>query len=224
MKKRDRDIIKALEHFRALERNQIATMFYKQTKNATTNANYALKRLRDRGYILANTNCSPYVYFPNPSRIKQDGQKVDHFLKIADFYLDVLQNGWRVKEFIIEPHYNDADVRPDIYMLANGSAWWIEVQNSQYSQNIMNAKMKRYESFLESGSYKQIYQEGENPVFPYVWIISDTPYKIKSTFRVFQSKDVRSFMDKIQAARAPQKQAKQQKPQSKNAAIVWNMK
>ncbi|MDJ1631070.1 hypothetical protein QNN00_14690 [Bacillus velezensis] len=97
MKARDKSIIEALESFRALDRDQLAEMFYSHTKSPVTNVNFALKRLRDRGYIEADQNRKPYVYFPKPSRIKTGGQKVDHFLSIADFYLQLKRDERNLK-------------------------------------------------------------------------------------------------------------------------------
>ncbi|MED4399748.1 replication-relaxation family protein [Metabacillus fastidiosus] len=196
MRKRDRLIIEALEQFRALSRDQVAAMFYGHLKCPVTNANFALKRLRDRGYIEANTNMQPYVYFPKPSRIKQDGQKVAHFLKIADFYLQLEKAGGNIKFVHIEPQYMDNKLRPDMCVHWRGKVWFVEIQNSHYTHKVMNEKLKRYQTFYDSGEWKELPFAKK---FPFVWIVADHKYKIEvDGFRVFQSKSVDDFLQQIE--------------------------
>jgi hypothetical protein len=199
MRKRDKEIVRAVEKFRCLTRDQIAEMFYSHTKNPATNCNYALKRLRDRGYIVADTNRTPYVYFPAQSKLKKNGQKVDHFLAIADFYLDLLRNDWKIRQFDIEPRYEGADVRPDIFTIANGSPFFVEIQNSVYSTRVMAKKIKLYERFYDSGYWRSFdWQPADRSIFPFVWIVGENTYKVSSNrFRIVQSKDVADLMRQI---------------------------
>ncbi|KXZ22288.1 replication-relaxation family protein [Bacillus nakamurai] len=193
MKQRDKDIIDALTHFRALNRDQIAELFFSHTKSPSTNANFTLKRLRDRGYIDANINHQPYTYFPKPMRIKKDGQKVNHFLAIADFYIQ-LKNAGGVKMFHVEPNYTEY-VRPDACTIWRKTAWFIEVQCSHYTQKTMSEKMSRYQTYFNSGEWKSLQFQKENSPFPFVWIIGEHQYKIKTDgIRVFQSKSVEDFL------------------------------
>ena len=182
-------IIETLEQFRALSTHQIAEIFYNYTKNPVTNANFALKRLRDRGYIEVNTNMQPYVYFPKPSRIKQDGQKVEHFLKIADFYLQLKRAGGHVKFFHVEPQYMDGSIRPDACVSWRDKIWFVEIQNSHYTHTVMSEKMKRYQTFYASKDWKEL--PFVKSKFPHVWIVADHKYKIDvEGFIVSQSKSV----------------------------------
>lgn len=210
MRKRDRMIIDTLEQFRALTTHQLAEIFYSHTKSPVTNANFALKRLRDRGYIEANTNMLPYVYFPKPARIKQDGQKVNHFIKIADFYLQLKRAGGPIKFFHVEPQYMDGSIRPDIVVSWRDKVWFVEIQNSHYSHKVMAEKMKRYQLFYDSEDWKNIQFVKKD--FPYVWIIADHKYKIDVEGpRVFQSMSVNDFLKDI----APSKPKKEIKPANK---------
>ncbi|MDU0153959.1 replication-relaxation family protein [Bacillus cabrialesii] len=216
MRKRDKNIIEALESFRAMDRNQIAELFYSHTKSPVTNANFALKRLRDRGYIEADQNRKPYVYFPKPSRIKTNGQKVDHFLAIADFYLQLRRAGGEIKFFHVEPGYTEY-VRPDACVMWRGSVWFIEVQRTHYTQKIMNDKMTKYARLYQSGEWQLLPFHKENAPFPYVWIITDHTYPIKTEgFRVFQSKSVSSFLSDLAAK---QKATPKPKPVTKSSGI-----
>ncbi|WP_100408478.1 replication-relaxation family protein [Bacillus solitudinis] len=151
MRKRDLDIIKALERFRCLSRDQVAALFFANTKNAINNANVSLKRLRDRGYIDANTERQPFVYFPRPATIKKTGNKVDHFLKMADVYIALIKHK-EPRRFDVEPRY-DADIRPDVFTIWKGSPFFIEVQNSVYSANVMRKKLERYQAFYDGGEF-----------------------------------------------------------------------
>jgi hypothetical protein len=213
-------IIETLEQFRALSSDQIAEMFYSHTKSPKTNANFALKRLRDRGYIEANTNMLPYVYFPKPARIKQDGQKVEHFIKIADFYLQLKRSGGSIKFFHVEPQYMEGAIRPDICVSWRDKIWFIEIQNSHYTHKVMAEKMKRYQSFYDSDDWKKM--QFIKSSFPYVWIIADHKYKIEvDDFKVFQSKDVLSFLKQFEP---PKKKVEQPKRVSGNGEIkvrIW---
>ncbi|MBO1515666.1 replication-relaxation family protein [Metabacillus bambusae] len=196
MRKRDRLIIETLEQFRALRSDQIAEMFFNHTKSPITNANFVLKRLRDRGYIEANTKMmQPYVYFPKPARIKQDGQKIDHFLKIVDFYLQLKRSGGPIKLFHVEPQYMEGAIRPDILVSWRDKIWFVEIQNSHYTHKVMAEKMKRYQTFYDSDDWKKIQFVKS---FPRVWIISDRKYKIEvEGFKVLQSKSVSDLLKQL---------------------------
>jgi hypothetical protein len=195
MRKRDKDIIRSLEKHRCLSRDQVAELFFSDTKNATTNANTSLKRLRDRGYIDANVERQPFVYFPKPTSIKKDGNKVDHFLKIADVYIQLLKMEIP-EEFDIEPRY-DADVRPDIFTIVKRTPFFIEVQNSFYSQKVMQKKINLYREYFISGDYAKLsWQPKDNPVFPYIVIISKSHYRLDTDngMYVFQYKSIDEFV------------------------------
>ncbi|MGG3799010.1 replication-relaxation family protein [Metabacillus fastidiosus] len=197
MRKRDRMIIDALELFRALSRDQVAEMFFDHLKSPVTNANFALKRLRDRGYIEANINRQPYVYFPKPSRIKTNGQKIDHFLKIADFYLQLKRAGGSIKFIHVEPQYMNGSIRPDVCVKWRDQIWFVEIQNSHYTHKVMQEKMTRYQDFYDSSQWKEL--PFVKSKFPYVWILADHKYKIDvDGFRVFQSKSVKDFLNQFE--------------------------
>jgi len=191
MKKRDLEIISTLQQFRAMTRDQVAELFFGHTKKKALNANDVLKRLRDRGYIEADTNRQPYVYFPKPARIKTNGQKVDHFLKITDFYLQLRGYGEKdLKHFAVESQFPNVDVRPDIIMKWRGSTFFVEVQNTQYTAKVMQQKIARYEAFARSELWRECLPF-KVKAFPLVWIIADHKYNVSSEYvRIIQTKDV----------------------------------
>jgi len=195
MKKRDLEIISTLQQFRAMTRDQVAELFFGHTKKKALNANDVLKRLRDRGYIEADTNRQPYVYFPKPARIKTNGQKVDHFLKITDFYLQLRAHGEKdLKHFAVESQFPNVDVRPDVCMFWRGSAFFAEIQNTQYTAKVMQQKIARYEAFAQSELWRECLPFKVKR-FPAVWIITDHKYNVSSEYvRIIQTKDVAELL------------------------------
>jgi DNA-binding transcriptional ArsR family regulator len=196
MKQRDKQIIRALEEFRCLSRNQVAAMFFGRLKNPTTNANYALKRLRDRGYIKANVDRQPYVYFSASSGMKKDSQKVDHFLGIADTYNELMKLGG-LESFTIEPKYGDkGTVEPDSFFQFRGLPFFLEYQNSIYTDKVMKAKIHRYKEYYDSGEWhKEHWQNGNELVFPYVLFISKKTYNMEvKEFPIIQVKSIHDFI------------------------------
>jgi len=195
MRKRDLEIISTLQQFRAMTRDQVAELFFGHTKKKALNANDVLKRLRDRGYIEADTNRQPYVYFPKPARIKTNGQKVDHFLKITDFYLQLRTHGEKdLKHFAVESQFPNVDVRPDVCMFWRGSAFFVEVQNTQYTAKVMAQKIARYEAFARSELWRECLPFKVKR-FPAVWIIADHNYNVSSEYvRIIQTKDVAELL------------------------------
>lgn len=199
MRKRDKQIVDALEQFRALSRDQIAELFFSRLKNPITNANYVLKRLRRDGYVEVNMHSQPYVYFPSPSPIKKDGKKVGNYLSIADFYIELRKHG-TPREFIVEPRYSDTKVRPDAFMIYKDAPFWIEIQDSVYSHNVMAQKMDLYEQFYASGAYANLpWQPKGKAVFPRIVIISKNGYDVSSpNFRIIQARSASDFAKLVQ--------------------------
>lgn len=71
-----------------------------------------LKRLVREGLILQvpRTKDLPYLYTTNPSQIHHKSNKIDHHLKIVDYYIAL----GCPKNFIIEPLLGEYE--PDIFM------------------------------------------------------------------------------------------------------------
>lgn len=196
MRKRDKNIIKALENFRCMSRDQIARIFYGHLKNPNTNANYALKRLRDRGYIKANVNRQPYVYFPGSSTMKKDSQKIDHFLGIVDTFI-MLKGAGQLTDFQVEPKYGQDYMEPDAFFKFRGFPFFLEFQNSIYTDKVMKAKFERYKTYYESNEWHRgHWQENNGEVtFPYVLIVGNKRYNLEvEEFQIFQVKSVKEFI------------------------------
>lgn len=200
MKERDNAILRDLERFRCMSRNDVAAIHFNNLKQPITQANFVLKRLRLYGYIDANTERRPYVYFPAQSQMKRQSQKIDHFLSIIQIYHDLKQHG-KLPRFDVEPKYgNKGTVEPDIFCIWKGSPWFIELQRSIYTDKAMKQKLIRYEQFKREGKWRNLdWQPKGKEVFPYVWIIGERRYDTRHVrgFQVFQSRNVNEFLEKV---------------------------
>lgn len=199
LKSRDREIIEALEKFHVLERDHIANMFFNHCKKPITSTNFVLKRLRDRDYIDCDDSrvFEQNIYFPKPSKVKKNSQKIGHFLMIADIYLD-MKKYYTVKKFEIEQYIPEFKLIPDIFTVWGGSYWWIEAQNSLYSSKVMYEKLDKYEELYRSGKWKDFhFQSNRQKMFPHVLIIGKGRYNVDQySFRVLQADTLDSFASK----------------------------
>lgn len=185
MRKRDLAILKDLERFRCMTRDDIISLHFAGLKNPVTCANTVLKRLRRDGRIEVNTDFQPYIYFLSPSPIKKDSAKIPHFLKIVEFYGDLLKHQ-APQSFIVEPKYGKGYMEPDIFMIWKRAPFFVEIQRSVYSHKVMSEKVDRYEAYRLSREWKnESWQPQERKVFPTVIVLTDTRYNIESPFVKF---------------------------------------
>lgn len=206
MRERDRAILEGLRKFNVLSRDDIVDLYFSSIKNGVKSANAVLKRMRRDGYIDANTSQQPYLYFPSPSPIKTDSSKIPHFLAIVDVYKQLCSYE-QPASFIVEPHYGKEYMQPDLFVIWKGAPFFIEVQQSIYSDRIMNEKIKRYEAYFHSREWhNEHWQPKGNPIFPYVLILSDIKYKIESVgFRVLQFRSIKEMLMNTVSPEVPQK-------------------
>lgn len=199
MNKRDQDILVSLQQFRVLDRDQIIALHFEGVKDAVSSCNKVLKRLQRDKYITCDNTRRPYLYFPVPSSVRKDSGKLFHFKAIADFVIEAKRLG-KLKDYEIEIKLGGkGTVEPDVFMIWNNSPFFVEVQRSnKYSKKYMETKFKRYEEYFHSNEWTQLHwQNPQKPVFPLIWVVSDTEYKIETFLRgVYQSKDVQGFKDK----------------------------
>ncbi|WP_010093950.1 replication-relaxation family protein [Ornithinibacillus scapharcae] len=182
MKKRDLNIIKDLERFRVMSRNQIVELYFSHLKSPISNANAVLKRLVRDGQIEFSNHHSPYVYFPAGSNMKKNSTKIPHYLTLVDIYVKL-----RPKTFELEPKFKKGLAEPDIFTIIKGTPFFIEVQRNVYSQKVMNEKIKRYEA---------LYFEIDR--LPYILMITDKKYEINSEIvKVLQVNNFDEFLRKI---------------------------
>lgn len=189
MKQRDKAILSDLERFRCMTRDDIIELHFSNVKNQITCCNTVLKRLRRDQLIDVNASQQPYLYFPHPSPIKKNSQKIPHFLAIVDFYKQLHRIETPAK-FMVEPKFGY--VEPDVFCIWRGKAYFIEIQRSVYSTKVMMEKIRRYEQYYHQGDWGNLYRDGDRgKKFPEIWIITRVNYRIEKTpFRIIQSKNV----------------------------------
>ncbi|RHW31500.1 hypothetical protein D1B31_22095 [Neobacillus notoginsengisoli] len=182
MKKRDLAIIKDLERFRCMTRDDIIDLHFPGLKQPVTCCNTVLKRLRRDGHIEVNRDRLPYLYFPSPAGIKKDSAKIPHFLKIVEIYKDLLKYE-TPKSFLVEPKYGKGFMEPDAFMIWKRAPFFVEIQRSIYSEKIMNEKVTRYEAYYLSRKWEdESWQSADKKIFPPVVVITDTRYNIESAY------------------------------------------
>jgi hypothetical protein len=197
MRTRDKSILDDLERFRVLSRDDVKDLYFKQLKNPVGNCNAVLKRMYLHGYIDRNTNTQPFLYFPKQS-IKKDSAKIPHFLEIVKVYKDIIRYE-KPTTFIVEPKYGKGFMEPDIFTIWKGSPLWIEVQRTHYSEEQMNDKINRYESFYDSGAILQENWQPKTPIFPTILMLSVVRYPVASErINIIQAKSIDEFMIKVE--------------------------
>lgn len=187
MNNRDAAIIKDLEKFRCLSRDDIAELHFSNVKNAVNEANKVLLRLRRDGVIGVSKERRKYLYFPDRS-IKKDSAKIGHFLAIAEFYREIRRHE-APSIFEVEPKLGGKGLpEPDIFMAWKRTPFYIEVQNSRFSSSVMQAKLKRYEAYHAGGEWERAsWQPPGKKIFPVLWIIGEGKYDVGNpSFRIFQ--------------------------------------
>jgi hypothetical protein len=200
MRSRDRAIIEDLQRFRCMTRDDIAEIHFKDVKSKVNSTNTVLKRLRRDGYVEVNTEKRPFLYFPAPSTMKRDSQKINHFLAIVDFYRQLLKYE-PPRQFKVEPKFGKEYMEPDVFMIWKAAPFFVEIQKTTYSDRQMKEKMARYESYFYSDEWKlEAWQPRDKKYFPNVWIIGEAQYRFdKKPFRIIQTKNVEEFLGMLKA-------------------------
>ena len=81
------------------------------------------------------------MYTDNPSAVHHKSAKIDHYLKIVDFYISAGMPG----KFLIEPTFGSYE--PDIFFEdKSGNHVCVEVQITPISHNKMQDKINRFVS------------------------------------------------------------------------------
>lgn len=81
----------------------------------------------------------PYIYMPNPTLIHPRTVKLNHYLKIVDFFI----HAGMPAEFLPEPTLGE--YRPDAYMKdSKGNPICVELQLTQISTKKMQQKVEQF--------------------------------------------------------------------------------
>jgi hypothetical protein len=217
VKTRDLLIIKSLEKFKCLSRDQISALHFSKHARPHVSANQVLKRLRRDNYITANTDRSfqQYIYFNNPSPIKMDSQKLDHYLLMNQTIIDMMKYS-PISEFQFEISVPDAEFIPDIHVRGwLDNDWFIECQNSLYTTKQLYQKLDRYKSYFEKG-----YGNSER-----VLIIGKVNLKFNHEdypFKVKQVRDIEDLRETIQKYKEVKYRQFKEKMKIENASLKSN--
>ncbi|WP_028401057.1 replication-relaxation family protein [Ectobacillus panaciterrae] len=212
MNKRDKQIIDDITRFRALSRDQIIALHFSKLKKPTSNCNLVLKRLQDRQYIKACKDFTPYVYIPYESRMKENSQKIWHFLKIADTFIELKKYDAELSYTLIEPKMGEKGViEPDLFVIFKKTPMFFEIQRTIYSEKIMQEKIMRYEQYYLSNDWQNLeWQRQDKKFFPAIILLTDTRYNIETVnLKVIQVPSVKALVNTFSPMKEPSVQQNQ---------------
>jgi hypothetical protein len=198
MNNRDKAILNDLHQFRVLSRDQIISLHFGDVKDSVSSCNKVLKRLQRDDHVICDPTRRPFMYFPKPSTVKKNSGKLPHFLAIADFVIEAKKLG-TVRNVQVEVKLGEkGTVEPDLFFMWNNAPFFVEVQQShRQSIKYMEKKMERYEEYFNGGAWKELpWQHETKKFFPYVLVISDHAYNVKTSVKLFQAKSMSDFVDR----------------------------
>ncbi|MFL0498703.1 hypothetical protein [Priestia megaterium] len=226
LSQRDKDIIAFINQFRAVDRDSLVDLFFKQLKSPVNACNSVMIRLYRLGLVERTQQYSPNVYLPVDAKIKKNSQKILHFLSILDVYKQMCMYS-TPKQVIVEdkPTGRKGGIEPDLFCIFKGSPFWIEIQRNQYSEQKMQAKITLYEEFFFSDEWKALYwQPGErSPIFPSVILITPVRYAVNSDhIRIIQVASIYELMEKYKSSSKQTKEARV-RPSPSSGGIKINL-
>jgi len=212
LSQRDKDIIGFTNQFRAVDRDSLVELFFKQLKSPVNACNSVMIRLYRLGLIERTQQYSPTVYLPVDAKIKKNSQKILHFLSILDVYKQMSTYGMP-KQVIVEdkPTGRKGGIEPDLFCIFKGSPFWIEIQRNQYSEQKMQDKIHLYEEFFFSDEWKALQWQPEDraAIFPSVILITPIQYAVSSDyFRLIQVASIHELMEKYKSVGKQQRDGK----------------
>lgn len=212
LSQRDKDIIAFINQFRAVDRDSLVDLFFKQLKSPINACNNVMVRLYRLGVIERTQQYSPTVYLPVDAKIKKNSQKILHFLSILDIYKQMCTYS-TPKQVIVEdkPTGRKGGIEPDLFCIFKGSPFWIEMQRNQYSEQKMQAKINLYEEFFFSNEWQVLHWQPEDrsAIFPSIILITPVRYAMSSDhIRIIQVASIHELMEKYKSPAKSQKEAR----------------
>ncbi len=204
LSQRDKDIIGFINQFRAVDRDSLVELFFKQLKSPVNACNSVMVRLYRLGLVERTQQYSPTVYLPVDAKIKKSSQKILHFLSILDVYKQMCSYS-NPKQVIVEdkPTGKKGGIEPDLFCIFKSSPFWIETQRNQYSDQKMQDKINLYEEFFFSDEWKALHWQPEDraAIFPSVILITPVRYAVSSEhIRIIQVASIHELMEKYKSA------------------------
>lgn len=224
LSQRDKDIIGFIDRFRAVDRDSLVELFFKQLKSPVNACNSVMVRLYRLGLIERTQQYSPTVYLPVDAKIKKNSQKILHFLSILEIYKQMCTYGMP-KQVIIEdkPTGRKGGIEPDLFCIFKGSPFWFEIQRNQYSEQKMQAKINLYEEFFFSDEWKTLHwqPEGRAAVFPSILLITPVRYVVSSDYiRIIQVASIQELIEKHKSSHKKQSEERAKVVSSSNGIKI----
>ncbi|MDP9580631.1 UNVERIFIED_ORG: hypothetical protein J2X74_006566 [Bacillus sp. 1751] len=212
LSQRDKAIIAFINQFRAVDRDSLVDLFFRQLKSPVNACNRVMVRLYRLGLIERTQQYSPTVYLPLDAKIKKNSQKILHFLSILDVYKQMCTYS-TPKQAIVEdkPTGRKGGIEPDLFCIFKGSPFWIEIQRNQYTEQKMQAKINLYEDFFFLDEWKSLHWQPEDrpALFPSVILITPVRYAVSSEhIRIIQVASIHELMEKYKSSTKQQREAK----------------
>jgi hypothetical protein len=209
LSQRDKDIIAFIDQFRAVDRDSLVELFFKQLKSPVNACNSVMVRLYRLGLIERTQQYSKTVYLPVDAKIKKNSQKILHFLSILDVYKQMCTYS-TPKQVIVE----------DKPTGRKGG-----IQRNQYSEQKMQDKINLYEEFFFSDEWKALHWQPEDriAIFPSVILITPIRYAIHSDhLRLIQVGSIHELMEKYKSSPKLTKEARA-RPSASSGGIKINL-
>ena len=227
LSQRDKDIIGFINQFRAVDRDSLVELFFKQLKSPVNACNSVMIRLYRLGLIERTQQYSPTVYLPIDAKIKKNSQKILHFLSILDVYKQMCLYSMP-KNVIVEdkPTRRKGGIEPDLFCIFKGSPFWIEIQRNQYSEQKMQAKINLYEEFFFSDEWKALHWQPEDraAIFPSVMLITPVRYAVSSEhIRIIQVISIDELMEKYRSSAKQQRDGRSRVSSPSSHGIKINL-
>jgi hypothetical protein len=227
LSQRDKDIIGFINQFRAVDRDSLVELFFKQLKSPVNACNSVMVRLYRLGLIERTQQYSPTVYLPVDAKMKKNSQKILHFLSILDVYKQMCSYSMP-KSVIVEdkPTGRKGGIEPDLFCIFKGSPFWVEIQRNQYSEQKMQEKVRLYEEFFFSDEWKALQWQPEkrSPIFPSVILITPVRYTVSSEhIRIIQVISIDELMEKYRSSAKQQRDGKSRVSSSSSNGIKINL-
>jgi hypothetical protein len=194
---RDKQIIRALEKFRVMRRDDIIDLFFYHLKDPISQSCRTLNRLRYKKYITHSAEYHQYIYFPLPS-IKKNSTKIPHFLSIVDVYKEMHKHE-TPRQFDVEPKLGGkGTIEPDSFCIWLKTPIFVEIQRNIYSDKAMKRKMNLYKNYYYGETWKELsWQPANKKLFPVVLMITEYKYDLEVPFKLFQVKTINEFIGVI---------------------------
>lgn len=161
---RDQQIVTYLKRFRVLSRDQLASLVAQENSNPPAIVNRIAKRLAREGHVIPvpRSRDKTFLYVNNPPMIHTQSSKINHYLGLADIFLQLGQPEHFTIEFRLSDSYT-----PDAYTKVGDHLVIIEYQRSYISNAKMQDKINKFVDHYKLHGARRL------------WIYTDIDFNVK---------------------------------------------